>query len=354
MQEFRGARIKKQQRKCASITLFQKIETLSIIRLFYTVSTCMLEVINAILPVFLLIFIGWFTLHKGIITQAGTSACKTLVTSYVFPALLFMETAYTDPKKIIELKWLGAFLLAMFLIWLICFCTNKVGFSKSVKSSSLLSLLCTFPNMGGMGIPFLLHMIGNTALISVVRANFVVALTLIPLTIVLLELQTKNNVSLLRKIYQAIWRSIKKPLFLSVFIGLIFNLTGITKMIPHAISETLHITAQACVFISLFTVGAALHGKKIILNKIFIFNMSMKCIGSALIALAIVLIFHIHGNDAREFILLLAMPTATVATIMALQWNTETEAAISIYLGSTVCSLLTLPILLYVLLLIPL
>ena len=43
-----------------------------------------------------------------------------------------------------------------------------------------------------MGIPFLTHLIGLTAVVSVARANFIIALTLIPLTIFLMEIN-KNQ-----------------------------------------------------------------------------------------------------------------------------------------------------------------
>ncbi len=176
-----------------------------------------MAIITTILPVFLLIALGWITIHNKLIDAQGLTACKTLVTHYVFPALLFMETAYTAPGEIIEPRWIAAFFIAMAIIWALSFFANKWFFKKDVKSSAILAMLCAFPNMGGMGIPFLLQLIGAAAIISVARANFVISLTLIPLTIVLLSFDANAKNSLIATIGAAMWLALKKPLFLAVF-----------------------------------------------------------------------------------------------------------------------------------------
>ncbi len=148
----------------------------------------------------------------------------------------------------------------------------------------------------------------------------------------------------LKRIFASIYTKNTDPWNAGVLIGTAFNLTGMTHLIPKFIGETLHMISQACIFISLFTVGAALYGHRITMNRVFAFNMMMKCIANGFIALGIVTLFHIHGNDAKELVLLLAMPTATIATIFALQWQIETREAISVYLESTLCSIITLPL----------
>jgi hypothetical protein len=211
------------------------------------------------------------------------------------------------------------------------------------------AMLCAFPNMGGMGIPFLLHLIGSSALISVAKANFVVSLTLIPVTIFLLELRPSSSQKKIEVFIQAFISSIKKPMFIAVVIGSLICFTGTNQYIPFAISETMKSISKACIFVSLFAVGLALHNTKINITKPLIFNLFIKSILSAFLAWVFVSIFNIQGNDAKELIFLLAMPTATIATILALQWNAKPDEATSIYLASTLISIITLPILIYLL-----
>ena len=70
---------------------------------------------------------------------------------------------------------------------------------------------------------------------------------------------------------------------------------------------------------------------------------------SAIIAWVFTKVFHIEGNNACELIYLLAMPTATIAAVLAIQWEAQPEEATSMYLATTLFSAVTLPVLMYLL-----
>ncbi len=309
----------------------------------------MLAIINTILPVYILIAAGWLAIHFKLFNQAAKKACAKLVSDFIFPALLLLQTLTTDINKILDVRWLVAFFCAMVLIWLFVMLVGKFIFKQPINNIAMEAMLCAFPNMGGMGIPFLIHIIGVSALVSVAKANFVVSLTLIPVTVMLLQLHMDHGKGIFHVIISAIISSIKTPMFLAVVIGTLINVIGLSKIIPAFALNTLHTVAESCVFISLFTVGLALHGAKIHLSKRFIFNLIMKGFVCAFIAWIITLIFHIEGNSAKELIYLLAMPTATIATILAMKWNAEPVEATSTYLATTLLSIFTLPVLVYLL-----
>jgi malonate transporter and related proteins len=307
------------------------------------------EIINSILPVFILIFIGWVSVKYNIVDKSSRKVCSTLVSGYVFPALLFTETANADPADLLDYKWISAFFVAMAIIWSISFFSGIKVFKQNIKNSSMQAMLCAFPNMGGMRIPFLLQVIGVGALLSVAKANFVVALTLIPVTLVLLELDSTSSQSKFKIFIKAISKSLRKPMLLAVIFGSAISLTHLNHFMPVTIMNTMGLIAKACVFVSLFAVGVALNETKLRMTKVFLFNLFIKSILCAFIAWLVTLIFNITGNDAKELIFLLAMPTATIATILAYQWEAQAEEASSIYLASTAISVITLPILMYLL-----
>ena len=88
--------------------------------------------IDSILPVFILIFLGWLSVKLKIVGQKAHQTCASLVTFYVFPALLFMHTAKADPEEIFDVKWMGAFLLVIAIIWALCFLVGKYECSVDV------------------------------------------------------------------------------------------------------------------------------------------------------------------------------------------------------------------------------
>lgn len=307
------------------------------------------QVVNSILPVFIIIFIGWFSVKKRIVGESAKEVCATLVSGYVFPALLFTQTAKAQPEQLFNGTWAMAFFVGMFSLWLMSFLLNFFMLRHDVKQSGMLAMLCSFPNMGGMGIPFLTLLIGASSVLAVAVANVIVALSVIPLTIFLLELgdalRTGNRAGLGAAV-RAVKKALAKPLFLGVVAGMLVSSFHLTSVLPAFIFHTVDIVSGACNFVSLFAVGVAIYGVKIHLDKTFCLNVFLKCMIAPMVAWSVALLFHITGVQAEEMIFLLAMPTATTATILAYQWRTEEKAASSLYMTSTAMSVITLPLLL--------
>lgn len=202
-----------------------------------------------------------------------------------------------------------------------------------------------------MGIPFLALLIGMSSALSVAIANVIVACSVIPVTIFLLELGNEESnpakSDLFRIICRAIIKSFKKPMVSAVMLGLILSITGISQHLPKFVISTFAIAANSCNFVSLFAVGVAIYGIRISITKSLTINLVIKLLLNPLIAWSMVLIFNLSGTHAEEMIFLLSMPTATTATILAYQWGIEEYEASSIYLVSTVISIITLPLLLW-------
>lgn len=309
------------------------------------------QVVSSCLPVFLLIFLGWFCVRQQIFTKESKKLLSGLVSNFVFPALLFVQTAHAKPAQIFNGVWIVAFFFSMSLIWLVCFIANKYALNKDLKSCTINAMLCSFPNMGGMGVPFLTLLLGASSTISVAVANFVVALTLIPLTIFLFELcDTKLHGGKITSnmIVEAVKNSVMKPMFLAVILGLVVSVIDGITWLPHFIFNTFDIMSNACNFISLIAVGVGVYGVKITFTKPLIINVILKCFFAPTIALITVYLFGITGMEAEELVFLLAMPTASTAVILAYNWNIEQEQASSIFLASTALSVVILPSLLLI------
>ncbi|MDR3426529.1 AEC family transporter [Silvimonas sp.] len=311
-----------------------------------------LQIFNSMAPVFLLIYLGWLAVQKGIVDKSAKKVCSTLVSDFVFPALLFENTYKAKPSEVFDLTWMLAFCLAMCSMWVVAYLINKVVLRKDIRQSAMQAMLSSFPNMGGMGIPFLALLIGASSAISVAVGNVIVAVTVIPATLFLLELgsalagETDKSVSGWQIFTHAVIKSLKKPMVMAVILGLVCSTTGISAYLPKFVISSLEITAKSCNFVSLFAVGVAIHGTKLAFSKGLSVNLALKCLLNPAIVWALVMMFGLTGQHAEEMIFLLAMPTATTATILAYQWSVQEEEASSLYMASTALSIITLPILL--------
>jgi hypothetical protein len=202
-----------------------------------------------------------------------------------------------------------------------------------------------------MGIPFLALLIGASSAVSVAVANVIVAITVIPATLFLLELGDEashagKNSNAIAIIGHSVINSLKKPMVSAVLVGLVFSITGASGYLPKFAVSSLDIVAKSCNFISLFAVGVAIYGAKLSFNRGLMMNMVLKCVLNPAIVWAMVMVFGLTGTHAEEMIFLLAMPTATNAAILAYQWRVQEEEASSIYLATTAMSIIILPALL--------
>jgi malonate transporter and related proteins len=309
------------------------------------------QIFNSMAPVFLLIFVGWLAVHKKIVGKDAKKVCSTMVSDFVFPALLFNETYKAKPEEVFNGTWILAFSIAMCSMWVLGYVVNKVVLRKDIRASSMSAMLCSFPNMGGMGIPFLALLIGASSAISVAVANVIVAISVIPVTLFLLELgavamDSQSRGKGLQIFASAIVKALKKPIVFSVILGLMVSVSGLSSHLPKFIVSTLEISAKSCNFVSLFAVGVAIYGTKVALTKKLTLNLLLKCLINPAIVWTLVVVFGITGARAEEMIFLLAMPTATTATILAYQWNVEEQEASSLYMATTALSIIVLPTLL--------
>ena len=309
-----------------------------------------LHILNSMAPVFILIFVGWLAAEKKIVDKGAKKVCSTLVSTFVFPALLFNETYKAKPAEIFNGTWMLAFFISIALMWAIGYCSNKYILKKDMRQSAMQAMLCSFPNMGGMGLPFLALLIGASSALSIAVANVIVACSVIPVTIFLIELGSEDladkNKSIFKFIGHAILKSLKKPMVAAVLLGLVFSLTGLSHYVPQFAISSLNIVANSCNFVSLFAVGVAVNGTKLAMSKGLSLNLVIKLLLNPIIAWVAVVVFGLTGVHAEEMIFLLSMPTATTATILAYQWNVEENEASSIYMVSTALSIITLPVLL--------
>jgi malonate transporter and related proteins len=299
-------------------------------------------------PVFLLIFLGWLSVRVKLVGEEAKKICSTMVSDLVFPALLFSETYKANPADVFNGKWMLAFLIAMCLMWAIGYGVNKTVLRKDMRGSAMLAMLCSFPNMGGMGIPFLALLIGASSALSVAVANVIVAVTVIPATLFLLELgatvAASGSPRKGRQIFgAAVVKALKKPMVFSVILGLVFSVSGMSEHLPKFIVSTLDIASKSTNFVSLFAVGVAIYGTRLTLNRELTLNLVLKCLLNPVIVWTVVVLFGLTGTRAEEMILLLAMPTATTATILAYQWNVQEREASSLYMATTALSIVTLP-----------
>ena len=216
-------------------------------------------VLSSLLPVVLLIAIGFIAGRLGWVRAEATKDLSNLVFMVLTPALLFrtMSTVHVEQLnfKPVALYFVAAFLLyGCMLLW--------QGFTRR---ASVLALAATFSNTLAIGTPLVALAYGQAGLVTLLTLVSVHALVLLTLATVVLELAvaredadsangTKRHP--VRTVLGAMRNGILHPVPLPIIVGLLFAQTGL--VIPAVVDRPLLLLGNAFGPLALVLVGVTL------------------------------------------------------------------------------------------------
>jgi len=290
-------------------------------------------ILQSLLPLAFVIFLGWFAGRRTIIDAKHSSSLATYVMSFSFPCLLFAKTATTTLQDLINYRFIAGLSVGLLGMYLLVFLFSRYLRRISLSHSCQTAFVCAFPDMAFMGIPIFLVLFGEPSLISIVIGNLITSLIMIPVTVSILEIaqasQTKTNItSLVLKVF-------KKPLVLAPIIGAIYARFNLP--LPALAMQSLILIGGTTSGVSLFALGLIMSQDKVSISKSVLLNVLNKTLVHPLIMFGAVIAFGITGALAKEAILLCAMPPAIMTTMFAAKYDVlRLESSSSTVVGTVV------------------
>ncbi|MDP3616266.1 MAG: AEC family transporter [Rhodoferax sp.] len=216
-------------------------------------------VISSLLPVVLLIAIGFIAGRAGWIRAEAIKDLTNLVFMVLTPALLFrtMSTVHVeqlDFKPVAMYFVAAALLFAAMLVW-----------QGATRRGTVLALAATFSNTVMIGVPLVGLAYGQAGLVMLFTLISVHALVLLTLATVVLELAVAREAAaagqqggqhMLLTVLAAVRNGIVHPVPLPIIVGLLFAQTGL--VIPALIDKPLLLLSNAFGPIALLLVGVTL------------------------------------------------------------------------------------------------
>jgi hypothetical protein len=216
-------------------------------------------VFSALLPVVLLIAIGFIAAKAGWIRAEASRDLSNLVFMVLTPALLFrtMSTVHFEQLnfKPVALYFVAALLMfGLMLAW--------QGLSQR---ATVLALATTFSNTVMIGIPLIGLAYGQTGLVTLVTLISVHSLVLLTLATVVLELIAAHDERqqgqgsqrpMALTVLAAAKNGVIHPVPLPIIIGLLFAQTGL--VLPEVVDRPLQLLGNAFGPVALVLVGVTL------------------------------------------------------------------------------------------------
>ena len=270
-------------------------------------------ILNALLPIFIIILLGWILRHRGVPGEGFWSQAERLTYFLLFPALLLKSTAEAHYSAdtaltlivVVVATTVGMTILVLFLRPLVR--SGGPGFSSlfqgSIRFNTYVGLALVFALYGQEGLGW-----------AAVTISFLIPLVNLLCILVLTHFGHGEKGGPVWIVQQLI----RNPLIIACLLGIGLNLSGIG--LPLGSDRVVEILARAALPLGLLAVGAgldlkALHGAKrdvvlvsVIKLLLFPMVMALACHASG-----------VSGVTAGVLVIFAALPTAPTAYILARQ-----------------------------------
>ena len=299
----------------------------------FTVAAMITSVVNAILPVALLIAFGFVLGKRGVLDEAAMAGLAKLVVSIALPVALFLDAIATSRSELSNVRYVLAIAIALAGLYVVTFAIGRGLLGNDKRESAVEALSVGLPSMAFVGLPVLVGRVGVVSgTLPVLVGNIVTSITLVPVTVALLEsrgaAEGRGGASARRILVGAV----KPPLVWLPVLGLLLTIADLNHL-PIVAQSTLRPLGQAASGVALVTVGLMMSHQKAAFDRNIAVNVVLKLVAMPLAMFGLVIALSIRGQ-ARTALLLLAMtPTATTAGILALRYRTYmSEAAPTIFM----------------------
>lgn len=302
-------------------------------------------VLNAALPVFSLMFVGFMAGRSGRFEASATDTLNRFAFYFALPALIFIAMAKVAPEQLRQVGFLATFSAGVAITWIVGYILAR-GARRETVDALIEGCNAGYSNVGFMGVPLCLLLFGHDGIAPAAMSVLITASIQFLLAIILVELSLKGGENIGRAILQVLRSMLKNPLFLAPVAGISASLLGISVPVPLEQFATLLGNAAAptalfCIGLSLAQTKLASHDYQAI-ARITLLKLVMQP------AIATVFVFYVFSMPlmwGKAVILLSALPIGSGIYTIAKTYGRETGVSSGAILVSHVASVLTLSLL---------
>ena len=303
----------------------------------------MIEILNALIPVFLVIALGW-TVKRMDFPGEGLWQPLDQLTYYIFfPALLCRTLAVADLASYDIGPMASALAAGLFSMVAILMLLKQVlpltgpqfssVFQGAARWNGFVALAAIASFYGHEGVA--LAAVGFAVLVPTVNV----------LSVLILTRYAGDTPAGLGTVGRLL---IKNPLILACAAGIALNVSGIG--LPGPLDPTFDILGKAALTIGLIAIGAGLKPAHAFDTKwIVLLTSSLRLVVMPLLMMGWCLVFDVTGLPRLVVLVCGAVPGATSSYILARQLGGDATLMASLITGGTILAAFTMPLMLWLL-----
>lgn len=308
-----------------------------------------LAVLSAVLPVFLVAG-GAYAVRRAVHLDVRT--LSTLNLYLLIPSLVFSGLSRRVVEWGLFARYAGASLAVTCAMLGLLYGIARLRRLKGADQSAF--LLTQFPNLGNFGLPVVLFAFGQETL---------------PLAIIVLVcgsfLQNSVGIYLAQRSRHAVLGAVKRvfqfPMIYAFCLALVLqrvgwrpptelNGTGVTDAIALLFMRAVDLLAEAAIPVQLMMLGAKLAETRLDTGVDVFVACAVRLCVAPVFAVAAAWCMGLRGMEASVFVLQVSAPTAVGMAVFGVQFDVKPAFLASAVSWSSLFSMITFPVLLYLLL----
>ena len=303
-----------------------------------------MDVLRLILPLFIIIFVGYLLRKTGFAREGFVDELNRLVYFIGLPALLFSESSRIDPHALA-----GG--------------TAAIAFPIIVTVTALIGFAATLPlpfhtrgpviqagfrsNLAYLGLPIVSTTLGSEVLgtVAIIIASGVVINTLLSVLVLSLLKPDGENIHPLARLAH----TLKNPLLIAIALGLLFAAGGWS--LPDVLARPIDLLARMSLPLILLVLGLSLSFSELRRNlpSAGLASLIKLAVMPAVAWGVMAWVFDSSPLVVETVVLMAAMPTAVASQTFARAFEADSSVSASSVSLSTLLAVVTVPVLVVVL-----
>ncbi|MEY8331154.1 AEC family transporter [Lachnospiraceae bacterium 48-33] len=292
--------------------------------------------LNATVPVFLVIILGYFLRYIKMFDEPFLKAADKFNFKVTLPAMLFMDLAVTDFAAVFDLKYV----IYCFVVTLLCI-LGIWGLTKLfIKDKSISGefVQASYRSSAAvLGMALVVNISGDSGMIPLMILGAVPLYNIF--AVIILTFEGKNREEgMIKKAFADI---LKNPIIISIVLGFLYSMLKLSM--PEILETAINNVAKMATPLALICIGAGFEGKKAVkMIKPTLVASTIKLVLQSVVFLPLAVWLGFTGDKLLALMIMLGSPTTPSSYVMARNMGHEGVLTSSVIVMTTILSSFTI------------
>ncbi|MGD1926880.1 MAG: AEC family transporter [Paracoccaceae bacterium] len=302
----------------------------------------LLTLLEIVVPVFLLISAGYFSVLSKFLTSAIMDALIKFQVSVAVPVLLFNAMYHTDLGTSLNIYAMIGFFGSGTVAFFAAILLSRIVWKRRPGEAVAVGFCAFFPNAVMLGIPIADRAFGEATMGAVFGIIAFHSMYNWFMGFVTMEAVRRDSETIWAGFRKAFTTTFQNPLMIGLMLGMAANLVGLP--IPTVGQDALNMMADAALPVALFALGGVLtrYSIKAEISEALMVSVFSLLVHPAVAWVITALIFDLPTPYVQATVLIACMPTGINSYIFATVYNRAVGTAASTVIIATILSLGTI------------